>query len=144
MLVAQTIDHECGIIFEDMLEASAPAGIAQRFSSIINNVSARVKDSSRFKKLNLRFKLKIRLTCLSRVSAILCPLSAVQHAKSVHVIKKLVYHRESTPESFTVLLVTRIVSRVMCLKDVTAFSRSQHDKTFLAFDNLFPPLRHSR
>ena len=144
MLVAQTLDHECGIIFEDMLEASAPAGIAQRFSSIINNVSARVKDSSRVKKLNLRFKLKIRLTCLSRVSAILCPLSAVQHAKSVHVIKKLVYHRENTPESFTVLSFTRIVSRVMCLKEVTAFSRSQNDKTFLAFDNLFPPLRHSR
>ena len=132
-----------------MLEASAPAGIAQRCSSIINNVSARVKDSSRFKKLNLRFKLKIRLTCLSHVSAILCPLSAVQHAKSVHVIKKLVYHlqkdsRKGTPESFTVLLFTRIISRVMCLKDVTAFSRSQNDKTFLAFDNLFPPRRHSR
>ena len=40
--------------------------------------------------------------------------------------------RESSPESFTVLLVTRIVSRVMFLKEVIAFSRSQNDKTFLA------------
>ena len=134
LLVAQTLDHGCGFIFKDMLEASAPAGIAQRFSSFINNVSARVKDSSRFKKLNLRLKLKIKLTCLSHVSAILCPLSAVQHAKSVDVIKKLVYHLpkdsgKGTPESFTVLFFTRIASMVIFNWRRLSLLPTQNDKT---------------
>ena len=51
--------------------------------------------------------------------------------------------RKDTPESSIILFSTKKLLRFFILKKVKASSDSKMIK-LLTFDNLFPPLRHSR